>query len=90
MLLAGLLLNPVLNHSESLGVAIEIFTNLRAIPTAARLLEFVRALIPLVENGRLATGENVHVETALFDELLNFDFNSFSGDNSLGWLMDLQ
>jgi hypothetical protein len=90
MLLAGLLLNPMLDHSESLGVAIEIFTNLRDIPTAARLLEFIQALIPLVENGRLATGEKVPVETALFDELLNFDFNSFSGDNSLGWLMDLQ
>jgi hypothetical protein len=90
MLLAGLLLNPMLDHSESLGVAIEIFTNLKGIPMAARLWEFIQALIPLVENGRLASGENVQVETALFDELLNFDFNSFSGDNSLGWLMDLQ
>jgi hypothetical protein len=29
------------------------------------------------------------VDTALFDDLLNFGFNSFSGDTSLNWLMDL-
>jgi len=50
---------------------------------AARLFGFVHALMPLVDNG-------FSVDAALFDELLNFDFNSFSGDSSLGWLMDLQ
>ena len=90
MLLAGILLDPTLDHSESINIAIEIFTNLYQNPTAARLLEFVKALVPLVEKGRVPVDAKFPVETGLFDDLLNFDFNSFSGDNSLSWLMDLQ
>jgi hypothetical protein len=89
MLLAGLLLDPTLDHRASLNTAIEIFNNFSHNPNAARLLEFVNALIPLVEK-RVATGTEFPLETALFDDLLSFDFNSFSGDNSLNWLMDLQ
>ena len=49
-------------------------------PTAARLLEFLKALVPK---------GTIPVETALFDDLLNYYFNSFSDDNSLSWLLDL-
>jgi len=90
MLLAGLLLNPALKHTESINTAIEIFTNLSQNPTAARLLEFVKALVPLVEKGSGSVDAGFSLDTALFDDLLKFDFNSFSGDTSLNWLMDLQ
>jgi hypothetical protein len=91
MLLAGLLLNPTLDHRAAIDTATEIFTNFSQNPNAARLLEFVTALIPLVERVNVGSGAQLPaVETALFDDLLNFDFNSFSGDNSLNWLMDLQ
>jgi len=90
MFLAGILLNPTLEHTGSINTALEIFTNLSQNPTAARLLEFVKALVPLVVKGRIPVDAGFPVETALFDDLLNFDFNSFSGDNSLSWLTDLQ
>jgi hypothetical protein len=90
MLLSGLLLNPALNHTESINTAIEIFTNLSQNPTAARLLEFIKALVPLVEKGNVPADPGLSFDSAVFDQLLNFDFNSFSGDTSLNWLMDLQ
>ena len=90
MLLAGLVLNPTLNHTESINTAIEIFTNMSQNPTATRLLQFVKALVPLVEERGAPVEAGFNLDTALFDDLLNFDFNSFSGDTSLNWLMDLQ
>jgi hypothetical protein len=91
LLFAGSLIDPSLDHTEPIDIAVEIFTSLTGNPTAARLLEFVKALIPLVNKGSGPVDAPAPVvDMALFDDLLNFDFNSLGGDYSLNWLVDIQ
>jgi len=88
MLFAGLLINPAMANRPSIDTAVDILTNFDEHPNALRLREFVKALIPLVENKVGSHGTEISTELSLFDNLVDFDLNS--GDFGLNWLMDLQ